>query len=113
MDKFVNPQVTNLKHNTLSPPDGALLFYVWTRNADLDIGEWKLDEGRQSKWEIFQAKRPERCERNLRKPLVIVSLQTGTNIAISLDFQLKAMDNKMIDELSQLKGALCFSCTMT
>ena len=44
---------------------------------------------------------------------MIISLETGVNIPISVDFQLKAMDNKMADEVNQRKGALCFSCKMT
>ena len=75
-----------------------------------DRGEWKVDENRQKVWEEIRAQRKQKLDergewprlvKDLRKPILIVSLENGINISISVDFQLKAMDNKMIDELSR------------
>ena len=48
-----------------------------------------------------------------KKPQIIVVQMNGCVTAISIDFQLKAMDSKLITILNQRTGSYCYCCTVS
>ena len=119
MRTVIEPQVVDLKEFLQSiKKENSLDFrteYLTVKKSSddkLTVDVVKREDGaggvRKVEFEIT-----ERKVRDLRKPFLLVAQEGGCITALSVDFQLKAMDSKLIEIMNERTGAYCYCCTMS